>query len=246
MSDIQTVIWKEWRMIFRYRTSRVRMFGTMIGPVILIVYSAVSMGQDWFDSFLPIVASVITAVILVGMTVPDSFAGEKERHTLSTLLATRLSDESLLFGKLCVSVAVAWGSAILSLLAGLILVNTLKWDGSVSFYTSQILIASLALSLWLAWLTGVLGVVVSMRSSTVQDAAQLLMILFMTPPLLAGFLVTAFFAGNEQSRESLKRFFDAMGSAPGLAGLALGLLVINVLVTRLVMHRFNRQRLIAT
>ena len=53
--------------------------------------------------------------MMVSSLVADSFAGERERHTLETLLASRLPDRAILAGKLLVPVAVAWGAALLAL-----------------------------------------------------------------------------------------------------------------------------------
>jgi ABC-2 type transport system permease protein len=47
-----------------------------------------------------------------------SVAGERERRTLETLLASRLDERAILFGKLLAARAYGWGLTLLSLLLG--------------------------------------------------------------------------------------------------------------------------------
>ena len=55
--------------------------------------------------------------------VADLFAGERERHTLESLLATRLSDQSILFGKLLAALTYGFAVTWVVMLAGLVTVN---------------------------------------------------------------------------------------------------------------------------
>ena len=71
---------------------------------------------------------MITAVIA------DSFAGERERHTLETLLASRLSDHSILFGKIAASMAYGWLISLSCILAGAITVNIVNWHGQIFIF----------------------------------------------------------------------------------------------------------------
>src|SRR5258705_13580999 len=120
IDDIRTVIWKEWKEIVlpqagsSNRATQVRIaiallvFGVFIpwrtGPA--YVTSAASLV---IPSFIPVFA-------IIGM-VTDSFAGERERHTLETLLASRLSDEAILLGKILSAV----GFALMTLVGILVL-----------------------------------------------------------------------------------------------------------------------------
>ena len=51
------------------------------------IYVPLQMGRDWVDSPGSLFC-LIVPLMLVGMTIPESFAGERERHTLATLLAS--------------------------------------------------------------------------------------------------------------------------------------------------------------
>jgi ABC-2 type transport system permease protein len=59
----------------------------------------------------------------------DAIAGERERHTLETLLASRISDRAILLGKVIVTTGYAWGTALLGLLFGLFVANLSKGQG---------------------------------------------------------------------------------------------------------------------
>jgi ABC-2 type transport system permease protein len=113
-------------------------------------------------------------LMLVMAVVADSFAGERERHTLETLLASRLSDASILFGKIAAAVAFAYGMLLVVSALSLISVNVwlsrpdpwrhvLMWGGVESF-------AVVVLGFLLTVLCATIGVMVSLRSETVRQA----------------------------------------------------------------------------
>lgn len=52
----------------------------------------------------------------------DAIAGERERHTLETLLASRIGYRAILPGKLIVTVGYAWGMALVGLLLSLVVI----------------------------------------------------------------------------------------------------------------------------
>ena len=51
---------------------------------------------------------------------------ERERHTLETLLSTRLSDHTILLGKIGATVSYAWGMTQIVLLIALVPVNIMN------------------------------------------------------------------------------------------------------------------------
>src|SRR5688572_30714367 len=57
-------------------------------------------GRAWIESPLLAVTWSWVPMFLVMTVIADAFAGERERHTLETLLATRLSEPAILFGKM--------------------------------------------------------------------------------------------------------------------------------------------------
>jgi len=103
----------------------------------------------------------------------DAFAGERERHTLETLLASPVSDRAILWGKITVSIAYAWGLSLIGLLLGLVVSNLLSGQDHWEFYHPlDIFVEMLALSLSASLLSASAGVLVSLRAATVRQAQQ--------------------------------------------------------------------------
>ena len=185
MSDIWTMMWKETK-------DSVLQGGltTWIRPLLLVGVLGIvfpwRLGQQWLD-LTPLVVGLNLYVpfTVILSFVGDAIAGERERHTLETLLASRISDRAILLGKVIVTTLYAWGTALVGLLIGLIVANLSKKQGSWEFYTHiDLLLEALALSL-LASLLGVSGgVLISMRSATVRQAQQIVIVA--TLVLIAG------------------------------------------------------------
>ncbi len=106
--------------------------------------------------------------------VADSIAGERERHTLETLLASRLPDQAILLGKIGASVSYVWVVTQLVFIIALIPVNIMNWKGTLLFYKPAVLVSGLVLSFLLACLMSNIGVLVSLRAGTVKQAQQTL------------------------------------------------------------------------
>ena len=177
MSDIWTMIWKETK-----ETLLQGGLSAWIRPLLLVGVLGIvlpwRLGLQWL-ALTPLVIGIVLYIpfTLILTFVGDAIAGERERHTLETLLASRISDRAILLGKIIVTTAYAWGTALLGLMLGLIVANLSKGQGSWQFYTHvDLLLEALALSL-LACLLGVSGgVLISMRSATVRQAQQILIV----------------------------------------------------------------------
>jgi ABC-2 type transport system permease protein len=177
MNDIWTMIWKETKdsILQGGLTALVR---PMLLMGILGIIFPLRFGLQWL-ALAPIVVGIVVyfPLLLVLSFVGDSIAGERERHTLETLLASRISDSAIVLGKIIVTTVYAWSTALLGLLLGLVVANLSKGQGSWQFYTHvDLLLEVLGLSL----LTGLLGasggVLISMRSATVRQAQQLVLV----------------------------------------------------------------------
>jgi len=239
--DIMTVVWKEWKSMFRAKGGRSRFLLILLTPVIMaVIYPLIlDTSQEWTDGFFSIIVSVIVPMLLVAVTIPDSFAGERERNTLETLLASRLPDRAILFGKWILSVAFGWGITLLFLIIGLVMVNIKFWDGQILFYSPTLLAANLSLSILMATLVAGAGVLVSQRSETVQQAAQLLMMIFLVPLIILQAASMLFL------RDIIAYFENVDGVQLLLISVAV-LLVIDVAVNFAAVMRFQRSRLIRT
>ena len=239
IDDILTVIWKERKSQFRVRGSRMRFLLMLASPALLATVFPITWGPDWLAQVPPLIIAALVSVILVAVMVPESFAGEREHHTLETLLASRLPDRAILFGKLIVPLAVGWGATVLCLLISLVVVNVAHWEGEILFYTPPIALGSLALSFLMAALTAGAGVFISLRTATAQEATQILTAAILIPPMLLQVLPLLF-------RDQMAQFIDSVNGPQLLAIVLAVLAVLDVVVLLGTVARFRRARLIAS
>ena len=236
IEDILTVIWKERRGMFRYRGSRSRFLMILLGPLLMAFIFPLQAGPNWVEALDSVIIAVFVPIILVSITIPDSFAGERERHTLGTLLASRLPDRAILFGKVAVSIAFAWGVTLATILMGLVTVNVAHWEGKLLLLTPTIALADLTLSFLLATLATGAGILISLRSKTVQEAMQTLTAVLLLPPMLLGMLMTLL-------RDRVQEIIGALKGEQILLIVVAFLAVIDVVVFVAVMTRFQRSRM---
>jgi ABC-2 type transport system permease protein len=175
ITDIFTIIWKEWKELFAEHSKLgISSLGNLLAIGFLGVVPALQNGKSWVESPLVLIFSVWVPLILVSSVVADAFAGERERHTLETLLASRLSDSSILVGKIMASVSYGWGLTVIMLLISLVTVNTLHWNGKLLIYSPLIGIGGILFSLLGSAVAACAGVLVSLRAPTVKYAQQFL------------------------------------------------------------------------
>ncbi|MFC1935441.1 ABC transporter permease [Chloroflexota bacterium] len=245
IADILTVMWKERKGLFRHRGSRTRSVMTMLLPaVIFSIYVPWDAGTRWLDGSVSILASVAIPVVLIGVTIPDSFAGERERHTLGTLLASRLPDNAILIGKVAMSVGLAWGATLIVLLISMGVVNVVHWQGEILLYSGSTALADLGMSLLVAILASSAGVLISLRVTTVQEATQTLMAGLTVVPLILG--MVALFVAKMQPKwaEPIKDALGALGFTKVILIIMVFLTVISVELLVAAIARFQRARLI--
>jgi ABC-2 type transport system permease protein len=236
ISDIWTVIWRERKTLFRYRGSRLRTVISVLVPVVLVAVYFPWQVTDWADSYVSLFSAVVP-MMMVLLTVPDSFAGERERHTLGTLLSTRLPDRAILFGKLAVSVALGFWMMLGVLALALVTANTAHWDGQVHFYSATVLLVDLGFGLLLATLIAAAGVLISLRASTVQEAQQLLGVTVMTPPMVLGLLALLV-------RERIADLVEGLGATEAILIVMAALAAVAAGLVTAAAVRFRRARLI--
>ena len=243
--EIGTVVWKERKAVLRQPGSRTRILFTIGVPIgVFGLYMPLSAGPDWVRQPDSLFIAVFVPMLLAMFTTPDSFAGERERRTLSTLLTSPLSDRGILFGKVAFNVALAWVFALVTLLIAMVTVNIAHSDGGLLLLTPLLLAADLLISLLVAVLAVSVGVVISLRSVTVQQAQQTLAaVLFSVPLVLGPVLLLVASRWPEWGPQEILRGVDP---ALMLFGLALTLLAIDVALLTVGTVRFRRDRLITT
>jgi ABC-2 type transport system permease protein len=234
--DVLTVMWKESKGMLRHRGSRTRFLIILLAPFLLAVVFPLQHGAAWVKGLDSVFIAVFFPIILVSITIPDSFAGERERHTLDTLLASRLPDRAILFGKVAMSVALAWGAALVSILVGLVIVNVAHWQGYLLLLTPTLFLADVIVSFLLATLAADAGVLISLRAHTVQEATQTLTAVVLLPPMLLGMLLTVL---SDQVRGIIGNLQGEQILVISIAFLA----VIDVVVFFAVIARFQRSRM---
>jgi ABC-2 type transport system permease protein len=179
-----------------------------------------------------LIIAFIAPAVLVGVLIPDSFAGERERHTLGTLLASRLPDQAILLGKMIPPILMGWASGLLFNLLSLIIVNIAHGDGGLLFYTPTIAFGILALSFLSSTVMAAGGVLTSLRSETVQDAAQKLMTFVLVPAVLVQVVPLLF---KEQ-------VFALIGGVDGQQALKISVVILVVIDATLFVLAFTRFR----
>ncbi|HSL71993.1 MAG TPA: ABC transporter permease [Longimicrobiales bacterium] len=190
IGDVFTMAWKEWRELLRIGGGR-------RGVIVRALFSVGLLGVIWpwlvgaqfVASAVPVLFAAATSAMYVSALVPDAFPGERERHTLETLLASRLPDAAILLGKVAAAVTYGYTAALLMLVSGWITVNVKVSAPPFLLYRSNVLIGAVGFSLLSAALMAGLGTVISLRAATVKQAQQVLttgvMLLLLTPAILA-------------------------------------------------------------
>lgn len=243
IDDVRTVLWKEWRSLMHGQSRRQLLIMTAT-LAFWAIWLPVQTGADWMtDGILSILVSVLLPALVVAVTVPATIAGERERKTLATLLATRLPDEAILFGKLAVPVALGCVAMIAVLLVGLVAANIASWDGSVRLYEPVVIVPDLIIGFEVALAAAAAGVAISLRARRVQDAQQTLSMMLMLPAMALGFalfIVMQLTGGIEVAAERLDGLSGWVAAA--FVIVLLGLLDAGLLASA--RRRFRRGRLI--
>jgi ABC-2 type transport system permease protein len=235
--DVWTVAWKEWREIFA-RQGRFR-GGVLSFALALLVFGVLlpwQLGRAWVESPALLLSWAWVPLLMLSSVIVDAIAGERERHTLETLLASPLGARSILAGKILA--AVGYGLAVLvsSLALGLVTVNVLFSRSELLLYPLPALVLGLAAALVLSTLVAAVGVLVSLRAASVRQASHgmgLAVLLVGFAPLVAVRAASSFLPGP--SAAALLAIV-AFASAVVLDALLLGLAFLRFTRARLVLE----------
>ena len=238
ITDIYTMIRKEWKEMFLQRGSwKSGLINQLVVLAVLGVFMPMQTGPHWLTNPALALAWLWLPVSLTMNMVADAFAGERERHTLETLLASRLSDQAILAGKIAAAVLYGFALAVLSLLLAAVTINLAYPAGGVQFYPLPVFAASIVVVLLANTLMAALGVLVSLRAQTARQAFQYLsiamLVLFVGPLLVFQFAPAAW-------KESLAGW----NTVQLMAGAILGLAAIDIGLIAAARTRFQRSRLI--
>ena len=239
MIDAAAVAWKEWRELLGQRGLRGKQ-GVVLFAAVFGIALPLQTGAAWITSPVTAIAWSWVPMFLVTTVIADAFAGERERHTLETLLASRLSDGAILFGKIGAAIGYAGAVTAASLVLGVVAVNLVYARGGLLLYTAPVVLAMVVLGFLGALFVAATGVLISLRSATVRQAQQ----------TLSGTIVVLLLVLMGSLRLMPAAWKQALGASAvspvqfaifGLAGFA----ALDAGLVALAMARFRRGRLIA-
>ncbi len=235
MSDFMTMVWKEAKDTI-FSGGRGELFRPLLVIVILGIILPWQFGQSWISLSAPVIFVVsYIPFFLVTSYIGDAVAGERERHTLETLLASRISDRAILWGKMLVTIVFVWILTVVGLLLGLLVANLLSGQGHWSFYHPISILLELLL---LGLLTGTLstsgGVLISLRTATVRQAQQTMAVGTLVLMIALILILKAIPAGFLSTLNVSQFFLFFIG----------GLVVVDLILVGILTASFRRSRLI--
>ncbi len=241
ITDILTVAWKELREILAFGDSRGRSkFSMLLIVVIFGVFMPLQNGREWVTSPVSVMVWGWMPYMWVYSVVADSFAGERERHTLEALLSTRLSDKAILFGKLLTAVAYGFILTWVILLVSLVTINVVFGGQGLLFFPFDMTIGALLFSILISGLSASIGVLVSLRASSVRQAQQWMsagMLVLFLPLMFIQFVPKGWMASIVSVLKNVDLFTAAIL-------VVVALVVIEMVLIAITMHMFQRSKLI--
>lgn len=241
MADILTVAGKELREIFTAGDSRGRgRFGLVILVLVFGIVFPLQSGRDWVESPVNIMVWGWMPFLWVSGIVADLFAGERERHTLEALLATRLSDQAILFGKLLAAMTYGFTLTWVIMVASLVTINIGFGGGGLLFYSRDITLGALVFSTLISGLSACIGVLVSLRAGSVRQAQQMMsagMLVLFLPFMLIQFIPRTWL-------ESMRNILKNVQPIQVAVWVALVLLIVELILITIARRLFQRSKLI--
>ena len=238
--DAWTVARKEWQELFLPGGSLLG--GAWSEGLIVVaalgVFIALQIGPAWVGSEVALYWLWLPLLQMTGM-IAESIAGERERRTLETLLASRLDDRSILLGKLLAALAYGWLLTLLSLGLGAVTVSVAYGQGHVLFYSSAVGVSVVGLALLGGFCVACVGVLISLSAPTVRQAYQRLsiaLLLAFLPLFGSQYLPGVWRAALLPNEQNWITLAIAAGST---------LLLVDAWLFALAMARFRRPRLMA-
>jgi ABC-2 type transport system permease protein len=241
MIDTATVFRKEFRELVTNAAGPRGRLGIVIFLAVFGILMPLQTGRDWILTPASLIPWAWLPFLLVSAVIADSVAGERERHTLEALLATRLPDRAILFGKILAAAAYACLQVVIIALAAAAAVNIAYPEGGFVFYSLPMIAGILVYPTLVALLAASIGVLVSIRAETARQAQQVMSaasLAVMLPLLLLNFL-------PEGMRRAVAEFFMKMDLTAAVTVVTAVLVVLDATLLSLASILFKRRRLLS-
>lgn len=244
INDIIIIAGKEIKEILNARGNR---RGGLLSLLVILgmfgIYMPLMSGADWVETPISLFYWLWLPFLMVSSTIADAIAGERERHTLETLLASRVSDTAILLGKIAATLLYGWGLTMIVMAVSIAVVNIAFGIPHNTFYMYEPIVLStiIIFSFLIALLSAGIGIIVSLRAETVRQAQQTVSMGFMI--IFFGFLLIVQFLPSGLSTLVLGWVESANWGELGFLAIVV-LVVIDATLLRIAKARFQRSKLI--
>lgn len=238
--DLITIAKKELKEVMLKRGSyKSGLINLLIVIGVFGVFMPLQNGKDWLSEPANLLMWAWVPVFMTMSISPDSIAGERERRTLETLLASRLSDRAIILGKIFASVGYVLIVSLLSMASAVIALNIVIRDQGFLFYPGWSFPIALLVNLLTCFLMGTLGTLLSINASSGREVYQKLSIGFLViaflPMILLKFLPKPWLAW-------ISEVVTPNALAPIAIGVVILILLINAVLLRLALNKFQRHK----
>ncbi len=247
LRDMWLIVLKEYReVLLRQGGRRANLFNMFMIFAVFGVFMPLQTGEWWVQQPWTPIFWAWLPLFLVSALVADSFAGERERHTLETLLTTRLSDRAILFGKIAAAVLYGYGMLLAVMLVSLVTINVaFATPKRMLFYRPDVTLAVIVFGFLITLMIAAIGVTISLKAQTVRQAGQTLSLgilaLLFFPGLVFSYLYRVL-PGSAQT--ALLDFIETTDPRLATLTVAAVFLMLDIVFVRMAMSRFKRSRLI--
>ncbi len=241
ISDLLTVMRKEGIELLHLRGSARGTFMITVVPILILgIVFPLQFGRAWAESPVTLIAWAWIPLLFTTTIIADSIAGERERHTLETLLASRLPDRAILFGKLLTSMLYGLSITALIIFTGLITVNIAHSGEGLILPDPRYLLAGLAAGILGTGFASSAGILISLRATTVRQAQQTLSFGIIIAAVLPGLLINVL---PPEIKAGLLGSLDSIDPVRAGIEAAAFFLALDGALIALAVKRFRRTRL---
>ncbi len=245
-SDMWLVATKELREVaLRQGGSRASVFNLALIVLVFGVFMPLQAGVAWVQQPWMLFVWAWLPLFMVSALVADSFAGERERHTLETLLTTPLSDNAILFGKLLAAVVYGYGALLVVFVVSLVTVNLRYGTWRIPLmFSREVTLGVLVVGFLATLFVAAIGVMISLKAQTVRQAGLTLSLGILAtlwiPGLALGYLYRTL---SEPTRALVTDWFVQLDLWVIAVGAVALLALVDAAFIAVAMRRFRRSEL---